>query len=52
MSLATLINWVGNVILPVYAAAQVAIGALRFGMFSFVHPTSSWLRHFLTAACA
>jgi len=49
MALVTMINWVGNVILPVYAAAQVAIGALRIGMFSFVHPTSSWLRNFLAA---
>jgi hypothetical protein len=49
ISLVTLINWVGNVILPVYAAAQVAIGALRIGMFSYIHPTSSWMRHFLAA---
>ena len=49
MALVTTINWVGNVILPVYAAAQVALGALRIGMFSFIHPTSSWLRHFLAA---
>ena len=49
MALVTLINWVGNVILPVYAAAQVAIGALRIGMFSYIHPTSSWMRHFLAA---
>jgi hypothetical protein len=49
MALTTLINWVGNVILPVYAAAQVALGALRIGMFSYIHPTSSWMRHFLAA---
>src|SRR5581483_7861380 len=49
LALLTAINWVGNVILPVYAAAQVAIGALRIGMFSYIHPTSSWMRHFLAA---
>jgi hypothetical protein len=49
MALVTMIDWVGNVILPVYAAAQVAIGALRIGMFSYIHPTSSWMRHFLAA---
>ena len=49
MALVTMISWVGNVILPVYAAAQVAMGALRIGMFSFIHPTSSWMRHFLAA---
>jgi len=46
----TLIDWVANVILPVYAAAQVAAMALRLGIFSLVHPTSGWLRHFVTAA--
>jgi hypothetical protein len=50
IALVTMINWVGNVILPVYAAAQVAIGALRIGMFSYIHPTSGWMRHFLAAA--
>jgi hypothetical protein len=50
VALTTLINWVGNVILPVYAAAQVAAGALRIGMFSSIHPASGALRHFATAA--
>jgi len=50
VALTTLINWVGNVILPVYAAAQVAAGALRTGMFSSIHPASGGLRHFATAA--
>jgi len=50
LSLVTLINWVANVILPVYAASQVAAMALRLGVFSLVHPTSGWLRHFVTAA--
>jgi hypothetical protein len=49
MALVTLINWVGNVILPVYAASQVAVGALRMGMFSYIHPTSGWTRHFAAA---
>lgn len=51
LSIVTLINWVANVILPVYAASQVAAMALRLGVFSLVHPTSGWLRHFVTAAC-
>src|SRR5438445_12372856 len=29
IALVTLVNWVANVILPVYAAVQVAVGALR-----------------------
>ena len=28
---------------------QVAIGALRMGMFSPIHPASGWMRHFLAA---
>lgn len=50
LSIVTLINWVANVILPVYAAAQIAAMALRLGVFSLVHPTGGWLRHFVTAA--
>jgi hypothetical protein len=49
LSLVTLINWVANVILPVYAASQVAAMALSLGVFSLVHPTSGWLRHCVTA---
>jgi len=50
LSLVTLISWVANVMLPVYAASQVAAMALRLGVFSLVHPTSGWLRPFVTAA--
>lgn len=50
IAIVTMINWVGNVIMPVYAAAQVAIGALRIGMFSYIHPTSGWVKHFLIAS--
>ena len=50
LSIVTMINWVANVILPVYAASQIAAMALRLGVFSLVHPSSGWLRHFVTAA--
>ena len=50
LSIVTLINWVANVILPVYAAFQVAAMALRLGVFSLVDSSSGWLRHFVTAA--
>jgi hypothetical protein len=49
LSIVTLINWVANVILPVCAASQVAAMALRLGVSPLVHPTSGWLRHFVTA---
>ena len=52
LSIVALINWVSNVILPVYAGAQVAAMALKLGVSSLVHPTSGWLRHLLAAgAC-
>lgn len=49
LSIVALINWLANVILPVYAASQVALMALKLGVFSLVSPTSGWLRHFVTA---
>lgn len=50
IAIRTLIDWFANVILPVYAAVQVAAMALGLGIFSLVHPTSGWLRHFVAAA--
>ena len=50
LSLLALVNWTANVILPVYAATQVAAMALKLGVSSLVHPTSGWLRHLLSAA--
>ena len=50
LSILTLINWFANVILPVYAASQVAAMALRLGLFSPVHPSSGWLRHLVSAS--
>jgi hypothetical protein len=49
LSLVTLVNWFANVIMPVYAAGQVGLGAMRLAIFSYVHPTSGWLRHFVAA---
>ena len=50
IAIRTLIDWFANVILPLYAAVQVAAMALGLGVFSLVHPTSGWLRHFVAAA--
>jgi hypothetical protein len=49
VSLVTLINWICNVLLPVYAGLQVAAGALRMGIITRVHPTEGWMRHFAAA---
>jgi hypothetical protein len=49
MSLVTLVNWISNVLMPVYAGIQVAAGALRMGIVTRVHPTEGWMRHFVAA---
>ena len=48
-SLVTLVDWICNVLMPVYAGLQVAAGALRMGIVTRVHPTEGWMRHFVAA---
>jgi hypothetical protein len=50
MALLGLVNWVCNVLMPIYAGLQVAAGALRMGIVARVHPTEGWMRHFMAAA--
>src|SRR5260370_29284117 len=49
VAILTLVNWICNVILPVYAGLQVAVGAMSLGMDHHFHPASKWMRHFATA---
>jgi len=49
MSLVSLVDWICNVLMPVYAGLQVAAGALRLGMVTRIHPTEGWMRHFVAA---
>ncbi|HEX5424582.1 MAG TPA: hypothetical protein VFW94_13625 [Candidatus Acidoferrales bacterium] len=49
VSLLTLVNWVCNVLMPVYAGLQVAAGAARMGIITRIHPTEGWMRHFVAA---
>ncbi len=49
-TLLNLVNWVGNVFLPVYAAGQVVLAAAMYLNVGHWMPGSAWLRH-LTAAC-
>jgi hypothetical protein len=49
VSLLTLVDWICNVLMPVYAGLQVAAGALRMGMVTRIHPTEGWMRHFVAA---
>ncbi len=49
MSLVSLVDWICNVLMPIYAGLQVAAGALRMGIVTRIHPTEGWLRHFVAA---
>lgn len=49
ISLVSLVDWICNVLMPVYAGLQVAAGALRMGIVTRVHPTEGWMRHFVAA---
>jgi hypothetical protein len=49
ISLVTLVNWVANVIMPLFAALEVVAGGLTLATDIRVHYSSSWQRHFLTA---
>jgi hypothetical protein len=50
LSLVSLVDWICNVLMPVYAGLQVAAGALRMGIVARIHPTEGWMKHFLAAA--
>jgi hypothetical protein len=49
VALVGLVDWLCNVLMPVYAGLQVAAGALRMGIITRIHPTEGWMRHFLAA---
>ena len=49
ISLVSLVDWICNVLMPVYAGVQVAAGALRMGVVTRIHPTEGWMRHFVAA---
>ncbi len=49
-TLLNLVNWVGNVLLPVYAAGQVTLAAARYVNVGHFMPGSIWLRHLTAAA--
>ncbi len=49
ISLVSLVDWICNVLMPVYAGLQVAAGALRLGIVTRVHHSEEWMRHFVAA---
>jgi hypothetical protein len=49
----SLVNWTGNVILPVFALTQLAAMGLHMGgVVSEIYPGSSWIRKFVAAIAA
>ena len=49
IALVSLVDWLCNVILPLYAALQVAAGAVALGTDVRFHYASAWMRHFAAA---
>ena len=50
MATMSLVNWVANVILPVFALTQLAAMALHMGgVVSEIYPGSTWIRKFIAA---
>jgi hypothetical protein len=48
-SILSFVNWVCNVLMPIYAAVEVAAGGLALANGERLHHTGSWMRHFLAA---
>ena len=45
-----LVNWVANVILPIFALTQLAAMAMHMGgVVSEIYPGSTWIRKFIAA---
>jgi hypothetical protein len=49
MAIVSLVDWICNVLMPLYAGLQVAAGALRMGLIARIHPTEGWMKHFVAA---
>jgi hypothetical protein len=49
VAIRTFVNWTANVLLPVYAALQVAAGALDMTTNVRFHHSAGWMRHFAAA---
>jgi len=49
VAIRTFVNWTANVLLPVYAALQVAVGVLDMTTNIRFHHEAGWIRHFAAA---
>jgi hypothetical protein len=46
----SLVNWIANVILPIFALTQLAMMAIHMGgVVSEIYPGSTWIRKFIAA---
>ena len=50
IALVGLVDWITNVLMPIYAGLQVTAGALRMGIVTRIHPSEGWMKHFVAAA--
>jgi hypothetical protein len=51
MSLKNLVNWICNVMMPLYGGLQIVVGAAHFaGIGHRVYHGGSWMRHWMAAA--
>ena len=52
ISILTLVNWVGNVLLPLYGAGQVVLAVVHFaGLLERMTIGEAWVRNLVTAMC-
>jgi hypothetical protein len=50
-SLKNLVNWVCNVMMPLYGGLQIVVGVVHFaGIGHRMYQGGSWMRHFMAAA--
>jgi hypothetical protein len=49
ISLVSFVDWVANVLMPVYAAVEVTAGGLALATDQRFQHTGGWMRHFMTA---
>jgi len=53
ISVLTLVNWVGNVLLPLYGAGQVVLAVAHFaGLLERMTIGEAWVRNLISAMCS
>jgi hypothetical protein len=53
MSILTLVNWVGNVLLPLYGVLQIVLAVTHYaGLLERMTVGEAWVRNLVTAMCS